>query len=63
MPMSQTQVKRETSLAQIGRKAGRLKATEPAARGRANDGEDVTLIFILSASQRRRVAYTPEREA
>jgi hypothetical protein len=61
--MSQTQVKRETSLAKIGRKAGRPKATESAARGRAHDAGDATLIPSLSAGQQRRGAYTPEREA
>jgi hypothetical protein len=49
--MSQTQVKRETSLAKIGRKTGRLKATEPTARGRAHDTGDATLIPAPSVGQ------------
>lgn len=49
--MSETRVKCETSLAKISRKTGRLKATEPTARGRANDIEDATLIFLPSVGQ------------
>jgi hypothetical protein len=49
--MSQTQVKRETSLAKIGRQTGRRKATEPTARGRAHDTGDATLILAPSVGQ------------
>ena len=49
--MLKPQVKRETSLAKVYRKVGRLKATEPTARGRANDMEDATLIFLPSVGQ------------
>ena len=49
--MSQTQVKRETSLAKVGRQIGRRKATEPAARGRAYDTGDATLVPSPSADQ------------
>jgi hypothetical protein len=57
--MSQTQVKRETSLAKIGHKTGRLKATEPTARGRARDTGDATLIPSPSVGQQRRVPQPP----
>jgi hypothetical protein len=59
--MPQTQVKRETSLAKIRLRPGRSKAIEPAARGRAYDAGDATLIPGLSVGQERRVANTPIR--
>jgi len=49
--MSETQVKRETSLAKVHRKGGRLKATEPTACGRAHDTGDATLISSPSVGQ------------
>jgi len=51
LPHPKRQVKRETSLAKVRRKMGRPKATESAARGRAHDTGDATLIPSPSAGQ------------
>ena len=53
--MLETQVKHETSLAKVRGNSGRLKATEPTARGRASDAGDATLVPLLSVGQQRRV--------
>jgi hypothetical protein len=57
--MLETQVKRETSLAKVRGNPGRLKATEPTARGRAHDTGDATLVPSPSVGQQRRVTQPP----
>ena len=55
----QIQVKQETSVAEIRGNTGRLKATEPAARGRAEHIADaVALVRIPCAGQQRRANHT-----
>jgi hypothetical protein len=56
--MSETQVKRETSLAKVGYKTGCLKATEPIAHGRAHDMRDAPQVPLPSVGQRRWGVYT-----
>jgi len=62
LPHPKRQVKRKTSLAKVRRETGHPKATEPAARGRASDTGDATLIPPPSTGQQRRVNQPPQGE-
>ena len=62
MPIRNKQVKRETRVVKISRKAGRLKTTELSACGKAKDVGNASLVSNLSDSQPRRESTLRDSE-